>query len=67
MAKLGDIVTFHTVHGDLAAIVTGHGKSGDDDTQLAVFANETDADTGLSEGVNQRWSHEDNQAGGFTS
>lgn len=67
-AKLGSSVTFHTVDGPRAAIVAGHGEHGDDDTYLAVFSGPgEESATGLTADVNMRWSHADNQAGGFTA
>ncbi len=72
MAALGSTVTFHTVHGNRAAIVIGHDKEGDNDHELAVFQNAADVgeggqDTGLTGQVNYRRSHENDQAGGFTA
>lgn len=71
MAKLGQHVTFHTVLGDCAAIVVGHGHdpdNADNDTELVVFANSKtkNPDTGLTSGVNFVSSHENDQAGGFS-
>ncbi len=72
MAKLNQKVTFHTVDGDCAAIVVGHGKDSDNpdnDTELVVFSNSKtkNSQTGLTGDVNVRWSHEDDKAGGFTA
>lgn len=68
MAELGQIVTFHTVHGNCAAIVVGHTKDGDNDHELVVFSNEKtrNADTGLTGTVNERHSHVDSKPGGFS-
>jgi hypothetical protein len=69
MAKLGEIVTFHTVDGPCAALVIGHAKDGDNDHELAVFANAKtkNSDTGLTGDVNIRGSHADDKPGGFTA
>lgn len=69
MAKLGEVVTFHTVDGPCAALVIGHTKDGDNDHELAVFANSKtkNDDTGLTDFVNYRTSHADDKPGGFTS
>ena len=66
--EIGQSVTFHTVDGPRAAIVAAHGKDGDNDTFLVVFAAPGDDSngTGLTAVTNQRWSHQDHQAGGFS-
>jgi hypothetical protein len=68
MTSIGQTVKFHTTSGDRAAIVTGHGQNGDNDTLLAVFAGPGDeSDTGLTGDVNRRWSKPGSEAGEFTT
>ncbi len=68
------MVKFNTVKGPLPAVVVddsipaGASSNPDDTHELAIFASHAAAgpETGLTPGLNLRYSHEDDKPGGFS-